>query len=170
MNLGDFFSMYVGFLGDALKFDFHVMSQWWMYAPLLIPILLYAVFFMIKWFLITMPVWLPAYILLATIKGIVNPSPPETATSEPPAPRVAPTLATKAGSSVPFPNVGFPKPSQNTDPLYGRAVAGENLDAPNPDDPLDALAQLARDAEADQARGAAFANKLMGKSPKRSKK
>lgn len=165
MGLSEFFAMYLGLLGDAIKFDFHVMSQWWMYAPLLIPILLYAVFFVAKWSLITLPLWLPPLMIIGAINRVVNPKPPES-TSVQSAPTNQ-TISSPAKPAMPFPNAGLPKPQP---PRGVAAMAGENVDVPNPDDPLDALAQLYRDSVANQAKGAAFADKLMGKSPKRSKK
>lgn len=50
-------------LVDLWKYDIAVMSNHWMYWPLMIPIIGYAVFFLFKWWLITAPIWLPARLL-----------------------------------------------------------------------------------------------------------
>lgn len=46
-------------LASWYMFDLWVFSQWWMYAPLFIPITLYLVFFLTKWLVLTLPIWLP---------------------------------------------------------------------------------------------------------------
>lgn len=43
------------------EFDVWVFSQWWLYAPLLIPAALYLAFFFVKWMVLTAPLWLPFY-------------------------------------------------------------------------------------------------------------
>ena len=50
-------------------YDMHVFSQWWLYAPLLIPAICYLSFFMAKWAVITLPVWLPFAILIEILVG-----------------------------------------------------------------------------------------------------
>jgi len=55
-------------LFEFWKFDMMIYSQWWMYAPLLIPVLLYTVFFMMKWSIITAPVWLPFFIIFRSLR------------------------------------------------------------------------------------------------------
>ncbi len=52
----------------SYQFDMDVMSQPWMYWALLIPITFYVVFFLIKWSVITAPVWLPIVIILRAWK------------------------------------------------------------------------------------------------------
>lgn len=49
----------VDFLMRSMLFDLWVFSQWWLYAPLCIPFLAYLLFFVAKWWLLTMPFWLP---------------------------------------------------------------------------------------------------------------
>lgn len=61
---------YVNILWTSFQLDIWVFSQWWMYAPLCIPVVCYLVFFCIKWFVLTLPVWyIPAKILGATPYG-----------------------------------------------------------------------------------------------------
>lgn len=55
-------------LFEFWKFDMMIYSQWWMYAPLLIPVLFYTVFFMMKWSIITAPVWLPFSIIFRSLR------------------------------------------------------------------------------------------------------
>jgi hypothetical protein len=62
---------YVNFLWQTFQVDIWVFSQWWMYAPLCIPVIGYLVFFCIKWFVITLPVWyIPAKIFGASPLGV----------------------------------------------------------------------------------------------------
>lgn len=44
---------------DQWEYDIAVMSQPWMYYWLLVPIVCYVFFFLLKWTLLTAPVWLP---------------------------------------------------------------------------------------------------------------
>lgn len=55
-------------LFEFWKFDMMIYSQWWMYAPFLIPVLFYTVFFIMKWSIITAPVWLPFSIIVRSLR------------------------------------------------------------------------------------------------------
>ena len=48
---------------DMYLRDIEIMSQPWMYWWLLIPITFYVVFFLIKWAILTAPIWLPVAII-----------------------------------------------------------------------------------------------------------
>lgn len=50
------------------KFDLWVFSQWWLYAPLLIPFSLYLVFFFLKWTILTTPIWVSGVIITQSFK------------------------------------------------------------------------------------------------------
>jgi hypothetical protein len=52
-------------LFDFWKFDMWVYSQWWLYAPLLIPFVFYTAFFFSKWAIITAPIWIPIRAILS---------------------------------------------------------------------------------------------------------
>jgi len=60
--MNDIITAYMKKLFDIFLYDIEVMSQPWMYWWLLVPITCYAVFFIIKWALLTVPVWLPLYL------------------------------------------------------------------------------------------------------------
>ena len=45
------------------EYDIEVMSNMWMYIPLLIPAIGYIIFMLIKWYVLLIPVWLPLYII-----------------------------------------------------------------------------------------------------------
>ena len=51
------------------QWDIDVMSQPWMYWALLIPICVYVPFFFMKWAVLTTPLWLPVYLLVAAIRS-----------------------------------------------------------------------------------------------------
>lgn len=55
-------------LFECWLFDLWVFSQWWLYAPLLIPAICYLVFFFIKWLVLTTPVWLPVSLIVGAVK------------------------------------------------------------------------------------------------------
>lgn len=58
----------IDFLISTWEFDMWVFSQWWLYAPLLIPFLFYLVFYFLKWMIITLPLWLPFMMILGSLK------------------------------------------------------------------------------------------------------
>ena len=55
---------------DALAkqwlFDIEVLSQWWILLPVF-PALLYASFMMVKWLVITCPIWMPIAIVFTVL-------------------------------------------------------------------------------------------------------
>lgn len=54
---------YFNFLYECFMYDIDVFSTGWIYYWLLIPAMFYLMFFMIKWWLLTMPMWLPLKII-----------------------------------------------------------------------------------------------------------
>ncbi len=59
---------YFGILLAQFQWDMEVMSQPWMYWCALVPITFYMVFFMMKWAVLTAPVWLPLSLVFSTLK------------------------------------------------------------------------------------------------------
>ncbi|EKD89610.1 MAG: hypothetical protein ACD_33C00034G0007 [uncultured bacterium] len=49
-------------------YDIEVFSQTWLYAWLLVPAMFYLMFFMIKWTVLTTPLWLPIVIIINSFK------------------------------------------------------------------------------------------------------
>jgi hypothetical protein len=56
-------------LVELWEFDVWVFSQWWLYAPLLIPASAYLSFFFLKWVVLTAPVWMPVSIVIRAWRG-----------------------------------------------------------------------------------------------------
>ena len=52
---------YFSILLSQFKFDVEVFSHPWMYYYILVPALGYLCFFMIKWSVLTAPIWIPIY-------------------------------------------------------------------------------------------------------------
>lgn len=50
-------------------FDIYVFSQPWLYYWLLVPACFYLVFFVLKWWVITLPIWLPISLICQAIRG-----------------------------------------------------------------------------------------------------
>ena len=50
---------YFGILLAQFQWDVAVMSQPWMYWCALVPILFFLVFFVLKWTVLTAPIWIP---------------------------------------------------------------------------------------------------------------
>lgn len=64
MTLTDFLHGYLGLLWQAFVYDMEVLSKPWMYWCFLIPAFFYLIFFVIKWMILTLPLWLPVNLAL----------------------------------------------------------------------------------------------------------
>jgi len=62
---------YVTFLWRMFQYDMDVFSKPWIYWILLIPAMFYFAFFMIKWCILTTPLWMPIVIIMNTIKSVI---------------------------------------------------------------------------------------------------
>ncbi len=58
----------INVLQQLYLFDIWVFSQWWLYAPLFIPAMFYFAFFVIKWSVLTLPVWYPIISIVRAFK------------------------------------------------------------------------------------------------------
>ena len=54
-------------LFELWQWDIEVLSEPWMYIPLLIPAACYAVFMLIKWITLLCPIWIVPYVVLKAI-------------------------------------------------------------------------------------------------------
>lgn len=63
-------TQYLQLLWKAFQYDIDVFSQGWIYYSLLIPAIFYFVFFLIKWMILTAPVWIPIRLALGTIRSM----------------------------------------------------------------------------------------------------
>jgi len=79
MSIEQLVGEYLGFVWSTFQFDMHVFSQWWMYAFMLIPACAYFVFFLFKWFVITLPIWYPIIVVLGAIRQLFFPKAQEAA-------------------------------------------------------------------------------------------
>jgi hypothetical protein len=52
----EYLDMYTKFLWECFQYDISVYTNIWMYVWLLIPILFYTVFFIIKWSILLLPI------------------------------------------------------------------------------------------------------------------
>lgn len=73
MSLNDLVHVYLGLLHQAFLFDYWVFSQWWLYVPLLIPAVLYFMFFCVKWMVLSAPVWIPLKLILESVNELRRP-------------------------------------------------------------------------------------------------
>jgi hypothetical protein len=67
-NLLQLLAEYLRWLSQIFTGDLHVFGQWWLYAPLLIPFFFYTIFFLAKWVLITLPIWLPLKLAFSPLR------------------------------------------------------------------------------------------------------
>ena len=63
---------YLTFLWGAFQFDITVFSNPWLYIPMLIPATCYVTFFIVKWAILTAPIWIPFTIILSPFKRQVE--------------------------------------------------------------------------------------------------
>jgi hypothetical protein len=56
------------FLIELWKYDIDVMSNAWMYWPLLVPATFYFSFMMLKWAFLTAPIWIPIMMVRGSIR------------------------------------------------------------------------------------------------------
>jgi hypothetical protein len=64
-NLDNLFSK----LLELWLYDISIMSQSWMYW-LVIPAISYSVFMILKWFVLTSPIWIPISIIFSSFNSI----------------------------------------------------------------------------------------------------
>src|SRR4030042_4021358 len=55
---------YLEFLWNCFQYDIEVFSNAWIYYWLLIPAIGYLIFFILKWIVLTAPLWLPVTIIV----------------------------------------------------------------------------------------------------------
>jgi hypothetical protein len=68
----ELFYKYLNILYDYFLYDISVFSNWWMYAPLLIPAILYLIFCLFKWSFLLIPIWMPIRLAISGISGIFS--------------------------------------------------------------------------------------------------
>lgn len=59
---------YVKFLWERFMSDMDVLTNVWMYIPILIPFIFYMIFFIIKWYILLFPITLPISIMKGLFK------------------------------------------------------------------------------------------------------
>jgi hypothetical protein len=64
----DLLMQYLAFLWSQFQWDVAQMSEPWMYWWLLVPIICFVFFFVTKWALLTLPLWLPLYLALQGLR------------------------------------------------------------------------------------------------------
>ena len=72
MKAKEILDAYLTFLWGQFQTDMSVLSNWWMWAALLIPAIFYILFMFVKWYILLFPIWLP--IKLARIAFSKKPS------------------------------------------------------------------------------------------------
>lgn len=71
MSLLELFNAYLGFLWETFNYDLEVFSQGWIYYLLLIPAMGYFMFFILKWTILLIPLYMPLTMILRTLLYIV---------------------------------------------------------------------------------------------------
>ncbi len=59
MTIQEIITAYINLLWHQFQYDVNMLSKPWMYWAIFIPAIFYSIFFVIKWTLLTMPIWLP---------------------------------------------------------------------------------------------------------------
>jgi hypothetical protein len=65
-------NQYLQLLWKAFQYDIETFSQVWLYVWLLIPAFCYFIFFLIKWVVLTAPIWLPLRMVFGGLKSILS--------------------------------------------------------------------------------------------------
>ena len=68
--MAEFLEIYLDILINCFRYDVKVYSKWWIYVTFF-PVIFYTIFFIIKWWLLTIVIWLPGKILLNNITNLV---------------------------------------------------------------------------------------------------
>lgn len=50
------------------EWDVSVLSEPWMYIPLLIPVSFFLSFMLVKWWVLSMPIWMPVWLIFQSLK------------------------------------------------------------------------------------------------------
>ena len=69
MNLEQLFNSYLQLLWDAFQYDIEIFSSGWIYYWILIPAFFYFIFFILKWVVLTAPLWVPINMISRGFKG-----------------------------------------------------------------------------------------------------
>ena len=64
----DLLLQYLTFLWGQFQWDVLQMSQPWMYWWFLVPIFCFLCFFVTKWAVLTLPLWVPFYLALQALR------------------------------------------------------------------------------------------------------
>jgi len=59
-------------LWGAFQYDIDVFSQGWLYYCLLVPAIGYFIFFVLKWVVLTAPIWIPIRMIFGGIKSLFS--------------------------------------------------------------------------------------------------
>jgi len=62
--LFNYLVQYIEFCKVMFIYDMDVFSQGWIYAWVLVPAFFYFIFFLLKWVVITMPLWIPFRVMM----------------------------------------------------------------------------------------------------------
>ena len=63
MNINEILNAYVNLLWSSFQSDLNVLSNWWMWAALLIPAIAYMLFMAVKYWILLMPIWISLKLL-----------------------------------------------------------------------------------------------------------
>ena len=72
MTYQEVINEYFTFIWKMFQYDMSVFSQGWLYYWLLIPAMCYFAFYMVKWVVLTCPIWMPFSIIVSILKNAKN--------------------------------------------------------------------------------------------------
>ena len=67
MTYQEVINEYLTFIWRMFQYDMDVFSKGWLYYWLLIPAMFYFAFYMLKWVVLTCPIWMPISIIVKTL-------------------------------------------------------------------------------------------------------
>jgi len=65
------FEAYLELLWNQFQYDVEVFGQKWIYFCLLIPAAIYFAFFILKWIVLTAPIWIPIKMIFTSLSRLI---------------------------------------------------------------------------------------------------
>ncbi len=70
MTYQEVINEYFTFIWKMFQYDMDVFSKGWLYYWLLIPAMFYFAFYILKWVVLTCPIWMPISIIVKTFQSL----------------------------------------------------------------------------------------------------
>ncbi len=72
MTFTELYQAYLKMVWELFQYDVGVFSQTWIYYWVLVPAVFYGIFFVIKWTLLTLPIWIIPVMILKRLPTTIK--------------------------------------------------------------------------------------------------